>query len=101
MAPGPNTERSFGMGYSWVKLPHAYWKKSTHGSAVVRMNRLSRPGKGSYVFSAPAVPALGVCAHTPAHNADTTTSVIFKPVRLITFFLYDFVCIVADSPQSM
>src|ERR1039458_1638504 len=32
------------MGCSLVKLPQAYWAKSTQGSAVVSMKRVSRPG---------------------------------------------------------
>ena len=59
-----------GMGYSLEKLPQAYWKKSVHGSAVVSISRLSRPGKRSGGFCGSALPAAGVCASEAADRAD-------------------------------
>src|SRR5271167_2040192 len=49
------------MGYSFAKFPHAYWKKFAHGSALVSINCLSRPGSsggflsGEELFCAGAV----------------------------------------------
>src|ERR1700722_9153351 len=81
MAPEPYPERSLGMGYSSLKLPQAYCAKSAQGSAVVSINRSSRPGESVGVFSE----AAGAGAVSAVHNAKkkTRTSAVRAAVRFV------------------
>src|ERR1017187_9252592 len=73
------------MGYNLVKLPQAYWAKSTQVSAVVSMKRVSRPGGRVGIVEEAA--GAWVWAGSGVHRAERSMSVIARlvGVRPVTF----------------
>src|ERR1700740_2713672 len=72
---------SEGIGCSFEKFPHAYWKKFVHGSAALSIHRSSSPGGSVAVGASAAVLAARARARTPGRKETTNiTPTAINPI---------------------